>query len=289
MRYLEMTIKADQPIADGSTRVIVCIGDPVAQVRAPAVWSALFRAQGVNALCIPWRIAPEHLGQALAALKQVKNLAGIIVTVPHKMTAMQGLDHATARAQETGAINAMRPEADGGWTGDMFDGAGFIAGLRERRHELEGRKALIVGAGGVGTAIAFALAGRAPRQITVFDVVQSRAEALANALRKAYPATRIAAGPNDPTGHDLIVNASPLGMAADDPLPLPADRLTPEMLVAEVVMKPVQTRLLIAAEAKGCATVPGTLMMDHAVPLMAEFFRFPAGDWGPAAIRRLGF
>ena len=272
---------------NGATRLVAIVGDPIAQVRAPAFWSTAFRARGIDMLCIPTHVPPAGLLPALRGLQVMRNVDGIIVTVPHKAAACRCVDRLSARAAAIGAINVMRREADDSWSGDMFDGIGFVDGLTANGIPLDQRRVLLVGAGGAGTAIGFALAGAGVREIRVFDTDGDRAIALRDRLsRGAGPPIRCVDAP-DPSDVDLAVNATPLGLRPDDRLPLDVDRLAPATIVADVIMKPRQTRLLRAAAERGCRTHDGVHMMDHQAPHVADFFRFPGHDWSVETVRRL--
>src|SRR5262245_32657613 len=152
------SVRRTSAIPDGATRLFVIIGDPVAQARAPAVWSALFAAQGINAICVPLQVASDGLPAALRGIKAMRNIDGMTITVPHKVAAAAHVDRLSDRAARVEAINVMRPQADGTWSGDILDGIGFTSGLLGHGIALAGRRVLLVGAGGAGRAIAFALA-----------------------------------------------------------------------------------------------------------------------------------
>jgi shikimate dehydrogenase len=205
----------------------------------------------------------------LAALAHMPNLAGVIATVPHKQAALAAAAESTPRASRIGAANALRRRAEGGFAADMVDGAGFLAGLRAGGFDPAGRSVLVVGAGGVGAAIAVTLAEAGAGEIGLFDTDPARAATLAARL----PQARLLAAP-DPSGFDLAVNATPLGMATGDRLPFDPARLDLGAAVGEVVMKPAETPLLRAAAARGLRVFPGRLVMEHQLPLLAGFF-FP--------------
>jgi shikimate dehydrogenase len=274
-------------IADGNTRLLAIVGDPVRQVRAPRVWSALFRAYGHNILCLPFHVAPVDLGGFVAGLRGVRNLAGLIVTVPHKPAAAGLADRLTPRAARIGAVNVMRRDADGGWTGDMLDGEGFVLGLRASGQDVAGRRALVVGAGGVGTAIAVALADAGVASVHVADLDPARAEALAAHLASLGIASGVA--PAAAAGFGVVVNATPLGLKPDDPLPFDCDGLAPGTIVGDVVMGAQPAPLLAVARARGCHAQAGTEVMDRQLPAMADFLGLPPGDYGPDAVKRIAF
>lgn len=271
---------------DGSTRLLGVVGDPIAQVRAPGVWSGLFRHNAVNAICVPMHVRPSSLSTFFAGIRTLGNLQGLIVTIPYKPVILELLDAVTPRARQVGVVNAVAVEQDGRTLGDTFDGVGFVAGLRAAGKDLAGGRALIVGSGGVGASIAFAVAEAGARDVCVSDVVDDRARALAARLQKAGFGAGV--GSPDPGGFDLVVNASPLGMRETDPLPFDCTRLDPAALVADVVISQALTPVLAAASTRGCFVQPGTVMTDYMIASMAEFFGFAPGDWSAEAIARLG-
>jgi shikimate dehydrogenase len=157
----------------------------------------------------------------------------------------------------------------------MFDGEGFLRGLQRRGRTARGARALVVGCGGVGSAIAASLAAAGLARLSLFDVNAAAAEGLSARLKRHYPALEITLGGKDPAGHGIVVNASPLGMQAEDPLPLDAARLDPAAFVGEVVLSREVTPLLAAARERGCETQVGTDMLFEMIPAYLEFFGFP--------------
>ena len=174
--------------------------------------------------------------------------------------------------------------SEGGWEGDILDGFGFVSALRADGQRIDGRRAIVVGAGGVGSAIAFALAEAGVASIAVADIAPGRAEALSFRLPR-LAGVKSFVSPAQAEGFDLIVNASPMGMRAEDPLPLDLAGLTAEAIVADVVISRELTPVLKAAQARGCHVQPGEAMTDHQGAAMARFLGLKTGDWSPAAIR----
>lgn len=274
---------------DAHTRLFAIVGDPISHVRAPVVWSELFRRFGINAVFLPAHAAPGSIDTVVAGLKALKNLDGLMFTMPHKHAALRHADRVTERARRIGSLNLMRPDADGGWTGDNVDGAGFIAGLQADGIGLSGAHVYVHGAGGVGQAVAWALAGEAIASLTLFDLDMARAEALAAAIA-AECGLAVRAGAADgatSAGFDLLVNASPVGLEEGYPLPFAVDALKPGAVVADVIMEPMFTRLLVTARERGHRVHHGRHMMNHALPLAAAFYGLPADhDWLGGAVER---
>ncbi|WP_334175944.1 shikimate dehydrogenase [Pseudoxanthobacter sp.] len=256
----------------GRTRLLAILADPVAHVKAPPLINRLAAERGRDAVMVPVQVAPADLPQVAETLRRLKNFDGAIVTVPHK-TAMLPLCDSLSRAAElVGAVNVIRRTADGRIEGDALDGVGFVGGLQAAGIALAGRRVYLAGAGGAASAIAFALAQAGVGHLTIANRSADKARALAARVADAFPAVGAAAGDSDPSGHDLVINGTSLGMKPSDPLPLDAARLTQAMVVAEVIMEPAITPLLAAAERAGARIHRGAPMLDCQVSLMADFF-----------------
>jgi len=269
----------------GATRVLGIIGDPIAQARSPEVWTGLFRLNGVDAVCVPMQVAPSGLDSFLEGAKALRNFAGLIVTIPHKAASLHRVPTLTDRARRVGAVNVIRLDDDGEWTGDTVDGIGFADGLEARGQRIAGRRALVVGTGGAGTAIAVALAEAGAAEVAVFDLDPERAADAAGRVAAAGAPARVATP--DAAGFDLVVNATPLGMAPGDPLPIALDRVGPGCIVGDVVVHPRLTKLLTAARERGCFVQPGVHMMDAQIAPMAEFLGLEAGEWNAEAVAKV--
>jgi shikimate dehydrogenase len=184
------------------------------------------------------------------------------------------LDEVMTTAKVAGSCNAIRLGAGGILVGDMFDGEGFVRGVRRKGRVLEGARAMVAGCGGVGSAIVASLAKAGVAQIALFDAHAATVNSLAERLRVYYPALKIAVGSKDPAGFDVVVNATPLGMKEGDPLPMDASRISPAAFVGEVVMKQEITPFLAAARARGCEIQVGTDMLFEQIPAYLEFFGY---------------
>jgi len=196
--------------------------------------------------------------------------------MPHKITTVGLMDDLSMTAQIAGSCNAILRREDGSLLGDMFDGEGFVRGIVRKDRKLQGASALVVGSGGVGSAIAASLAAAGVARLGLFDLSPSAAKALAMRLHKHYPHLLVNVGSRDPAGFDIVVNATPIGMRDGDPLPMDVERIAPTAFVGEVVMKLEITPFLRAAQARGCTTQVGTDMLFEQIPAYLEFFGFPS-------------
>jgi shikimate dehydrogenase len=258
----------------GRTRLYVILGDPIAKVRSPEAFNSAFERHGIDAVLVPLECAPGDLPATVRVLKRTRNLDGLVFTMPHKAGALALVDEVSETSRLVGAINAARRGTMGRWRGDMFDGQGFVRGLVRQRHEPRGRRAALLGAGGAGRAIAFALAGAGVAAISVHDLDTAKAVALAADLQRAHPALGARAGPPRAGEFDLLVNATPTGMKPDDPLPWPVDGLGAEAIVGDVTTKPEVTPFLAAARDRGCAIVSGRDMVEGQLGALFRFFGF---------------
>lgn len=260
---------------DGNTEIIAHIGFPTHAFKAPLIYNPWFETVGINAIVVPMSCQVEPFPRFLRSLFHLGNLRGALITMPHKVSTVALLDEVLPTAAIAGSCNAVRRLADGRLQGDMFDGEGFVRGIRRKGFEPKGRRALVVGAGGVGCAIAASLAAAGVLEMAVFDVNNASAQALANRLLQHYPDMRIQTGSNDPAGVDLLVNATPMGMKDGDPLPVDMRRVDATTFVGEVVMKTDMTAFLKAAQARGCRIQIGSDMLYEQIPAYLEYFGYP--------------
>ena len=255
----------------GATRVVFIAGDPIAQVKSPHGMTEALRARGTDAIVVPAHVKPVDLAAFFAMAERMPNVDGIIVTVPHKFDAARLCARVTPRARSIGAANVVRRGADGRWEGDMCDGEGYVAGLRTAGCDPHGRRTLLVGAGGAGSAIAHALVDAGVASLALHDADDARREALAAKLR-AYGPVAPTVGSIDPSGFDLVINATPMGMRPDDPLPVEVARLASNIFVGDVVTMPPVPPLIAAARAHGCGTMTGAGMFEATRERMLSFY-----------------
>ena len=249
------------------------------------IYNPWFDAHGIDAVVVPMGVTAEDYASVLPSIFSLKNIRGALITMPHKVTTVGMVDETTTTVKIAGSCNAILKRADGTLLGDMFDGVGFVRGLRRQDFRFDGARCLVVGAGGVGSAIAASLAQAGVAAIALFDVSPSSANALAERLRTHYPKLDVQLRSNDPAGYDLVVNGTPLGMKAGDAFPFDASRLAPSTFVGEVVLKQEVTPMLAAARARGCRTMVGTDMLFEMIPAYLEFFGF--GTTTPEELRRV--
>ncbi|MDA9930627.1 shikimate dehydrogenase [Alphaproteobacteria bacterium] len=268
------------PWVTGKTRVFGVIADPVDHVRGPMVFNPEFAQRGLDHIMVPINVAPQDLATVIGALKQIPNFGGLAVTIPHKLALAELCDTLGPTARLTGAVNAVRFDADGSLHGDNFDGHGFVAGLRANGHDPAGRKILMIGAGGAARAIALALCMGGVSALTIMNRTPANAQAIVAALGKADIGNAIeiaGTDPGDPASAaavqraDTIINTTSLGLHADDDLPLALDGVSTGTLIADIIMVPEQTAWLADAEARGLPVHYGRHMLDCQMDLIGGF------------------
>jgi len=258
----------------GKTTLVAHLGYPTEAFKAPMIYNPWFEKAGVDAVVMPMGVKPEDFPDFLPLLFKLSNIRGALVTMPHKVATVELLDEVTPTVRVAGSCNAILRRPDGSLLGDMFDGAGFVRGVERKGRKLAGASALVIGAGGVGCAIAASLAACGVARMGLFDANAASADALGQRLKDNYPQLVVKTGSADPSGYDVVVNATPLGMNEGDPLPIDMSLLSPTTFVGEVVMKSEYTPFLREAMARGCKVQVGTDMLFEQIPAYLEFFGF---------------
>jgi shikimate dehydrogenase len=267
----EKGTRIDMPdLLSGATRLFPIIGDPIKYVEVPRRLTRTFEERGYNGICVPMQVPELDLDTVMAGLTASLNVDGILVTMPHKFTAFTQCATSSERAKMLHVVSLIRRNPDGTWHGDMLDGLAFVKAQKDHGAQPEGARVLLVGAGGAGSAIAIELLEAGVLELVIHDADESRVATLLDLLSDLGEG-RVSAGPPDPTGCDLVCNASPMGMDEGDPLPVDAALLNSSMFVGDVIAGHGVTPFLEAAQAAGCKTANGDHMVEAALDLMVEF------------------
>ena len=267
---------------NGHTQIYGILGRPVAHSLSPAMHNAAFRHLGLNAVYVAFPVA--DLRQAVAGIRGL-NIQGVSVTIPFKEEIIPLLDELDPDAAQIGAVNTVVKQ-EGRLIGYNTDWLGAVAALKVRT-AITGINFLILGAGGAARAIVFGLL-KEGGQVTVTDLDSARAQALARDFTvEAIPLNALAQCPAA-----ILVNATPVGMAPDVAgIPINPELLDRFTLVMDIVYRPLTTRLLKEAQARGCATLDGLQMLIHQAE--AQFHLFtglaaPTETMSQAAYAALG-
>jgi len=256
---------------DGKTRLYGIVGDPIEQVRSPEMITWEMRERGMNAVLVPVHVREADFEQAMAGVMNIANLDGLVFTIPFKARAVALAKRLGAQASVVGAINALRRDSDGQWCGEIFDGLGCVEGLRRNGVDLNGRRVMLLGLGGAGSAIAAAIASQHPALIRLHDPDPARLARGVQIVAQLSPGTVIKQGLPRVDSIDVLINASPVGMLDDERLPMPLDQLPASLTVLDAIVKPETTPLLALAERCGCRVVRGREMMRGQIARIVDF------------------
>jgi shikimate dehydrogenase len=266
----------------GTTQLYGLVGDPLTTAKSPELLNRLFIEQRTDAVCIPFQVQADDLPAFVTGARAMKNLSGLLVTMPHKQRMMPFVEELHPTARQVGALNVIRCDDQQRWVGAIFDGLGCVLGMQWEGNHPANKSVLLIGAGGAGRAIAFAVGSAGARSLAIFDVDERRAEDLAGSVAAATGCpTRVA--PADPHGHEIVINATPLGMKSDDPMPVDASRLEPGTIVVDIINSPGPTALCRAARARGCRTQDGRPMHEGQAVYALRFLGFDYVPEGKSA------
>jgi shikimate dehydrogenase len=249
----------------GTTTVVGVFGYPVKHSASPPMHNAAFAALGLDWAYVPFTVAPEQVGTALAGVRAL-GLRGVNVTVPLKELVPPHLDELTTRARALGVVNTVVNEG-GRLRGDATDGPGLLAALAHGGATVgPGTRVVVLGAGGSARAVVYALA-EAGASVIVANRSVERAEALTRDFAGVGDITPVALTPDAVsaalTDAAVLVNTTSVGMHpnAGEMPPVTPDALRPDLFVSDLIYNPRETRLLALAREQGCRTQNGVEML----------------------------
>ena len=255
----------------GHTKLYCIVADPIEHVKTPQMFNAHLQSIGVDAVLVPVRVSSNDLASFITGVRRCHNLQGIVVTVPHKISIVGLCDDLHSTAALIGAANIVRRESDGRLIGANFDGIGFLRSLEEAIGSVRGKSVYLAGAGGVGRAIAFGLAGAGVARLSIYNRSTNRAVELLKAIQERYPDIITNCADRSPADFDIAINATVLGLRGGDEVPFSVGALPPHAVVADVVMEPIMTPLLVNAKNRGLRVVTGDAMLRLQLGLWVDF------------------
>lgn len=255
---------------NGETILFPILGDPIAQVRSPEFLTELLARREQNAIVPPMHVTPEDFTSTIQTLKAMQNVHGIVITIPHKIPSLKVCDVVSERAEFVGSVNIIRKQSNGQLYGDNVDGIGYLDGIKKEGFEVIGKRALLIGAGGAGSAVAFEILHRGAEHLSIFDVDNARLSSLVERLAARFPG-RVSVGNQNPTGFDLVANVTPVGMRAGDPYPVQIEHLNGQQFVADAITKPAVSPMVEYARSLGCNTMVGAGMFNAEAEILVDF------------------
>lgn len=258
---------------NGRTRLYPLLGDPIIYARSPDWLSKHMAKRGMNTISLPMEVPDGALDVVVAGLAATRNVDGFSLTMPHKTAGYAYCRTVSETSRLLGVVAAIRRNQDGSWHGHTTDGEAFVKAQIDNGATIKGARVLVLGAGGAGSAIVISMLDAGAAEVVVHDLDKARAQKLVDLLEGRAGDRIKSAQSNDPTGFDVVSNATPMGMAEGDPLPLDPAKLTPSMFVGDVVAGHGQTALIKAARAAGCRTADGDAMVIAVLDVMCDFLQ----------------
>lgn len=260
---------------NGKTRVYGIVGDPIEQVRSPEMVTWEMQKRDHNAVLIPMHIARDEFDTVIPHIMRMRNLDGLIFTIPFKAQAIALAKTLGPQASQIGAINALKKHSNGAWSGEIFDGMGCVEAFKQRGITLQDKRLQLIGLGGAGSAICVALAYEKPKLLRLFDINPQTTERMAKMVNTISPQTAVEVGLPLAEGIDILLNASPVGMLSDARLPLAVEQFKKELIVFDAIVMPENTPLLTLAQDCGCQVVRGREMMLGQISKIVDYFFAP--------------
>jgi shikimate dehydrogenase len=260
---------------NGKTRVYAIVGDPIEQVRSPEMVTWEMQKRDHNAVLIPMHIARDEFDTVMPHIMRMRNLDGLIFTIPFKAQAIALAKTLGPQASQIGAINALKKHSNGAWSGEIFDGIGCVEAFKQRGITLQDKRLQLIGLGGAGSAICVALAYEKPKLLRLFDINAQTTERMAKMVNTISPQTVVEVGLPLAEGIDILLNASPVGMLSDARLPLAVEQFKKELIVFDAIVMPENTPLLSLAQDCGCQVVRGREMMLGQISKIVDYFFAP--------------
>jgi shikimate dehydrogenase len=261
---------------------IEMIGTPIAHVRTPDLLNALFQRDGQETRVVKKRLGPRALASHVLALRQDRGVIGLVVTTPLKTAICDHLDRRTKLVELVGTANCVRFD-EGAWIGANFDGLGFEAALTEAGVNLAGKRVLLAGCGGAGKAIAARIVGAKAAALAIEDGEAGKAADFLPRLRRIARGCEVSAGPTEGQDHEILVNATTLGMRRGDPSPFRRETVARSQAVVDIVIAESQSRLQRDARRLGKLFIGGTAMVRGQADLLRRFLTTGASSEAAAA------
>ena len=259
----------------GSTKIYGCLADPIDHVKAPTIFTSIFKEKNINAVMIPIHVERDNLVNVILSLKKIKNFEGMTVTIPHKTMVASLCDHLEQDAEFTESVNWIKFNKDRKLIGNNFDGQGFVAGFLSQNLLIKNKKVCIFGAGGAAVSIACSLANQNIQSLKIINRNFDKANELMKKIKDIDKDLFVEVVKHKDNyllnDCDIIINATSLGLHKDDKLPFDVSKTLPKSVIADIIMQPSETKLLIQAKNLGRTIHYGKYMIESQIDLAGCF------------------
>ena len=259
----------------GSTKIYGCIADPIDHVKAPTIFTSIFKEKNIDAVLIPIHSNENNLEDVINSLKLIKNFEGMTVTIPHKKSVANLCDSLEPDAEFTQSVNWIKFDNERRLIGNNFDGQGFITGFKSQNFLLKNKNVCLFGAGGAAFSIGCSLAKEQINSLKIINRNSDKAKQLMRKVKiidKKLQVETIDHEKNCPLNEfDIIINATSLGLNKKDQLPFDVTKSSPKAVIADIIMQPHETELLKRAKILGRSIHYGKYMIESQVDLVGNF------------------
>ena len=259
-----------------NTKIFGCIADPISHVKAPTLFTSIFKDKKIDAVMIPIHVSQDDLVSVIEALKCIKNFCGLTVTIPHKTSITNLCDKLEPDAKITGAVNWIKFDADRKLVGNNFDGKGFVNGFLKQNYLLKDKTVCLFGAGGAAASIACSLVNEKIKYLKIINRDLKKAQSLNKIINAKFSNVKIDVFSENNYSLkdcDVIINATSLGLKKNDKLPFDVRRTSPNSIIADIIMQPEETELLTQAKFLDRSIHYGKYMIESQIDLVGDFFK----------------
>jgi len=259
----------------GSTKIYGCLADPIDHVKAPTIFSSIFKEKNIDAVMIPIHVDKDNLENVITTLKTIKNFEGMTVTIPHKKSIAKLCDYLEQDAEFTQSVNWIKFDRDRKLIANNFDGQGFVNGFLGQNFSIENKKVCIFGAGGAAVSIACSLASQNIKSLKIINRNVDKANELMKKVKVINKNLLVEVDQYKDNSQlynfNIIINATSLGLRKNDKLPFDVTKTSPEAVIADIIMQPLETDLLKKALDLGRSVHYGKYMIESQINLAGNF------------------
>ena len=260
----------------GTTEIYGCLADPINHVKAPKIFTSIFKKKHINAVMIPIHLNENNLENVVRSLKLIENFKGMTVTIPHKTSIAKLCNYLEPDAKFTGAVNWIKFDDNRDLIGTNFDGQGFVSGLHGQNYSLKNKSVCLFGAGGAAVSIGCSLADEQIKSLKIINRDVNKAMKLKNKINAKSHLLKVEVFPESDytlTGSDIIINATSLGLKKKDRLPFDVTKSSVNCIIVDIIMEPEETELLKHAKSLGRSVHYGKYMIESQIDLAGNFLK----------------
>ena len=260
----------------GTTEIYGCLADPIDHVKAPTLFTSIFKNKNIDAVMIPIHLNKDNLENVVSSLKLIKNFKGMTITIPHKTNIAKLCNYLEPDAKFTSAVNWIKFDHNRNLIGNNFDGQGFVNGFLRQNYSFKNKNVCLFGAGGAAVSIGCSLANEQIKSLKLINRDIKKAIDLQNKINAKSKSLKVEVYPENDyilSGSDIIINATSLGLKKSDRLPFDVTKSSINCVIADIIMQPEETKLLKHAKSIGRSIHYGKYMIESQIDLVGNFLK----------------